>query len=323
MDYKLLTIPAAYCLDLAFGDPILAWHPVRIIGKLIEGLETRLNSARDIGKKSNKVFSGAILVILVVGITIFFVAGILSLAKRIHPALFYILSVLFIYFALSVKDLALQANKVKQALMDKNIPEARNRLSMLVGRDTERLDEPEIIRASVETVAESIMDGIVAPLCYVFLGGPILIWAYKAVNTLDSMVGYRSERFIEFGKAAAWLDGLANFIPARITCLLIILSGWVARGKYARNAFKWGWRYFLRGSQVNSEATEAAMAGALGVRLGGVNFYHTIPVSKPLIGDDYERLEIKHIQESIRIAYVCSLLSILFGVFLLYLTGRR
>lgn len=313
----MLTIVSAYVLDLIFGDPQWHWHPVRLIGRMIERLEKILNT-----DKINKRFAGFTLVILVVGLTIFCVWGILELAKFIHPILYYILAMLTIYFSLSVKSLGVEAKKVYKALNDKEIAEARKNLSMIVGRDTDRLEGPEIIRATVETVAESIMDGIVAPLFYIFLGGPVLAWAYKAINTSDSMVGYRSERFIEFGRPTAKLDGLANYIPARITCFFISVSSLFYRKDWL-GSIKWGLRYFFKGPEKNSEATEAAMAGALRVQLGGINFYNSAPISKPLIGDKRQPLAIEHIRDSIRIAYLCSGLFMLTGIFLFWLIGRR
>src|SRR3989338_7375111 len=216
MNYELLIIPLAYFLDLIFGDPEWHWHPVRIIWRVIENLEGKLNT-QDMPKK----FCGIILVILVAGAAAFCVWAALRLAEFIHPFLYYGASVLFIYFSLSIKSLAVEAGKVYKDLKSGNIQKAREDLSMIVARDTRGLDEREIIRASVETAAESAMDGIVAPLFYAFLGGPALAWAYKAINTLDSMVGYRNERYIEFGRASALLDGAMNFIPAKITCFLI------------------------------------------------------------------------------------------------------
>src|SRR3989338_8913858 len=211
----------AYILDLIFGDPQWHWHPVRVIGRLTDKLEKKLNTDKI---SRNKIFSGTVLVILIIGLTVFSVWFALKLAKLIHPFLYHTLFVLLIYFALSIRSLGEEAKKVYLALKNNNLQKARNDLSMIVGRDTDKLNEPQIIRASVETVAESIMDGIIAPLFYAFIGGPVLAWAYKAINTLDSMVGYRSERFIKFGKPAAKLDGIVNFIPAKITSLLITAS---------------------------------------------------------------------------------------------------
>ncbi|MFH1288659.1 MAG: adenosylcobinamide-phosphate synthase CbiB [bacterium] len=310
MNYELLIIPAAYLLDLVFGDPQWYWHPVRLIGRLTEKLENKLNL-----DGINKKLGGAVLVILVVGATVFCVWGVLRLTKFIHPFFYYGVSALFIYFSLSIKSLSVEAGKVYKDLKSGDIQRARDNLSMVVGRDTKGLDEPEIIRASVETVAESIMDGIIAPLFYAFLGGPVLVWAYKAINTLDSMVGYKNERFIEFGRASALLDGMMNFIPAKITCFLISISS-LCYGKNWLNSFKQGSKYFFQGPKINSESTEAAMAGGLNIRLGGINFYNSIPVRKPLIGGDLQPLAIEHIQQSIRIAYISSALMLISGVML-------
>lgn len=303
----ILPIIGGCILDLIFGDPQWRWHPVRLVGRVIEKLERKLNA-----DKINKIFAGVILVILVIGLTVFCVWGILELGKFVHPIFCFILSTLLIYFVLSVKALAVEANKVKIELQHKDIQKAREDLSMIVGRDTDRLDEPEIIRATVETVAESTMDGVVGPLFYAFLGGPILAWAYKAINTLDSMVGYRSERFIEFGKASAILDGLVNYIPAKITCFLISISSLCFK-KDCFSSIKWGLKYFLKGPANNSIATEAAMAGALGVQLGGLNFYGGKPILKPRIGSNKNKLSLRTIEDAIKIAYIVALLMIITG----------
>ncbi len=308
MSYELLIIPLAYLLDLVFGDPQWHWHPVRLIGRLIEKLEDKLNT-----QNMPKKFCGAVLVILVVGATTFCVWGALRLAKFIHPFFYYGASLLFIYFSLSIKSLAIEAGKVYKDLKSGDIQKARDDLSMIVGRDTKGLDEPEIIRASVETVAESTMDGIVAPLVYAFLGGPVFVWAYKAINTLDSMVGYRNERFIKFGRVSALLDGAMNFIPAKITCFLISISSF-CYGKDWLNSLKQGSKYLFQGPKINSESTEAAMAGSLKIRLGGVNFYSSAPIYKPFIGEDFQPLAIEHIRESIRIAYISSALMLISGM---------
>lgn len=318
MGSRISIIFIAYLLDLILGDPQWYWHPVRIIGRLIAKMEGKLNTG-----KFNPKFSGIILVVLASGAVISIVWLVLRLAYFIHPVIYYVLSVLFIYFALSVKSLASEVNKVYTALEEKNIKAARTNLAMIVGRDTQNLEEPQIIRATVETAAESAMDGIIAPLFYAFLGGPVLVWAYKAVNTLDSMVGYRNQRYAGFGMASAKLDGILNFIPSKITCFLIGISSLFYR-KDCVNSLKCGLRYFLKGQESNSIAAEAAMAGALRVQLGGVNFYNSLPVEKPLIGNNSQPLAIKHIRESIQITYLSSFLFIFTGIFLFYLlSGRR
>lgn len=309
LNYSLSAIFIAYLLDLIFGDPQWHWHPTRIIGRSIEKLEVKLNTVN----ADHKRLRGVVLVILVVGFTISCGWAMLFLAQLIHPVLHMVFEILLIYFALSVKDLAVQSDRVYRSLKAKNLKQARQYLAMIVARDTQNLEEKEIIRATVETVAESIMDGIVGVLFYLFLGGPILAWAYKAINTLDSMVGYRSERFIDFGWAAAKLDGLINFIPARLSAIFIFISSllWV---KNSLRAFTWGLKYLYKGPGYNSELTEAVMAGALGVQLGGLNFYNSTPCAKTLIGDNLKTLEISHIQESIRIIYSSSVLAVVCGL---------
>ncbi|MBU4252179.1 MAG: adenosylcobinamide-phosphate synthase CbiB [Candidatus Omnitrophica bacterium] len=316
MNYGLLIIPLAYILDLVFGDPQWYWHPVRLIGRLIERLENKLNTGR-----RNKVFCGAVLVILVVGLTVFGIGGILKLSRLVHPFLFYIVSILFIYFSLSIRDLADEAVKIYKNLESGDIQKARNNLSLIVGRDTLGLNEQEIIRATVETVAESTMDGIIAPLFYAFLGGPVMAWVYKVINTLDSMVGYRNERFKGFGYLSAKLDGWLNFIPSKITCFLISVSI-LCCGKRWFCSLKEVRRYLLSGPGANSNAVEAVMAGGLGVQLGGTNFYDSVAVEKPFIGQAVEPLNIKHIRQSVMIAYVSSVLMLVIGVIVLIVKTR-
>ncbi|MBI4335437.1 MAG: cobalamin biosynthesis protein CobD [Candidatus Omnitrophica bacterium] len=308
-----IVVASGYALDLAVGDPQWKWHPVRIIGRLIQSLETILNKGDD-----KKALKGRALVILVVGSTLFLSWAALKLANSLHPVFYYILSAVLIYFALSVKSLAVETNKVYAALKAGDIQEARRSLSMIVGRDTDKLSEKEIIRAAVETVAESAMDGIIAPLFYAFLGGPVFAWGYKAINTLDSMVGHRTERYINFGRASAKLDSAVNFIPAKITCLAIFLGGF-SHQKKRGGALKWVLKYFLKGPRYNSESTEAALAAVLGVQLGGLNFYGSAPVQKNLIGDNLYPLDARHIKQSIRIACIASALFVVMGTGLSWL----
>lgn len=312
-----LIFPLAYLLDLVFGDPVWPGHPVRLIGWLIASLEKRM-----ILWKVNKILSGLMLVVLVVGITAVSIYSILKLAGFIHIYLYYFVSVLFIYFSLSAKQLGVEANKVYSALETEDLAGGRKALSMIVARDTDNLDEPQVIRATVETVAESTMDGVVAPLCYAFLGGPVLAWVYKAINTLDSMVGYRNEKYINFGKVSASLDALVNFIPAKITCFLIALSAFFC-GKDGLRALKWAAEYIFKGPKSNSEATEAAMAGALKVQLGGLNFYNTAPILKTHIGDNLYPLDKKHIRESVKVMYLASGLFVFGIIFIAYFIGGR
>lgn len=307
MNYEWFIIPVAYILDLLLGDPQWKWHPVRLIGRLIDVLESRFNRS-----EYNRKFFGGILVILVTGAVSFGVWGILKLSETVHRYLFCGASVLLIYFSLSVKSLADEARNIIKSLENGDIREARDNLSMIVGRDTKDLNESEIIRATVETVAESTMDGIVAPLFYAFLGGPALAWFYKTINTLDSMVGHKNERFKDFGWASAKLDGLLNLVPAKITSFLISASMFCC-GKNWLNSFNRAVKFILKGPAVNSDATEASMAGGLGIQLGGTNFYASVAVHKPFLGDAFEPLNIKHIRQSIVISYVASALMLIMG----------
>lgn len=312
----LVAIPCAYLLDLAIGDPRWGWHPVRLIGRLIERSEKALNTAG-----ANSKLRGIALVVFVIGTTVIFIWGIIILAGFINPFLRLFVSTILIYFSLSIKSLAVEADQVYGALKNRNIGKARNSLSMIVGRDTANLNEKEVIRASVETVAESTMDGIIAPLFYAFLGGPALVWIYKAINTLDSMVGYKNERYIKFGWASAKIDSLVNFIPSKITYLFLSISA-LLYGKSFINSCRCGLRYFFKGLEHNATVTEAAMAGALKIQLGGLNFYSSAPVSKPLIGKADFPLEARHIQESINLSCLCSLLFLLTGIFFILSGGR-
>lgn len=339
-----LAICAAYLSDLILGDPQFSWHPVRIMGKMIEKLEKVLNTgkvnevprAKALGllernterqffilapkgkvfwPRMYKKFSGVLLVILVAGITALCVLGLLKLSRLISPVFHFIIYTVLIYFAIAVKSLAKEANKVHAALGEGDILKARKNLSMIVARDTRQLDEPEVIRATVETVAESTMDGIISPLFYAFLGGPVLAWGFKAVNTLDSMVGYKNERYADFGWAAAKIDAILNLIPSKIACFAILAAGFCCQ-KFKGSPLRCMAKYFFKGHGCNSESTEAVMASLLGIQLGGVNYYNSVAVEKKIIGENLYPLKINRIKESIKIAYVASGLSVAAGMFL-------
>ncbi len=313
MSPDALLIPTAFFLDLLLGDPQTRWHPVRLIGHLIDAFEKKFNSS-----KYPRPFTGGILVIFVSLVVISCVGGVLHLSALLHPYLFSAVSVLFIYFALSARALADEALTIQKNLEQGNLPEARHNLSMIVGRDTEALNEEEIIRATVETVAESTMDGVVAPLFFIFIAGPAGGWFYKAVNTLDSMVGHKNERFLEFGRASAKCDGWLNLLPSRITALMISLSLFCLR-KNAAASLKSNLKYLFKGSAENSDAAEAAMAFGLGIRLGGVNTYQSVRVEKPFLGTALSSLKPGHIRQSVNVSYGASLGTLLLGC---ALTGK-
>lgn len=310
MEQLLIAISLAYIADLIFGDPRWFPHPVKIIGWMIRKLEIPLQAIQD------ERLGGAILTSVVVIITWGSVALIIHFASSVHQYLVLFFSVLFIYFSLAIKDLKVESMEVYFALKKGDLELARKKLSMIVSRDTENLDEQEVVRATVETIAENTIDGIISPLFYAFIGGAPLALAYKAVNTIDSMIGYRYGRYKHFGWAGARLDDIVNFIPARISVPFLIVSSLLA-GKNGANSFRVVLRDGKKSPSPNSGIPEAAFAGALGVQLGGLNFYNSIPTLKPFIGEKLHTLNVEHIKDSIRISYICSSLFVIGGIFLI------
>ena len=263
---------AGVALDLAIGDPQWLPHPVRAVGWLARVSERTMRAT---GLPLQ--IAGVLFWIIVVGVSTLTVAATVRFGHSWC-------TVYWIYALLACRDLDVEAGRVVHALEEHDHEKARNRLSWIVGRDTATLDEPEMVRATVETVAENLSDGVVAPLFWLAIAGPVGMAAYKAANTLDSMVGYRNERYREFGWASARIDDIVNFIPARIAALLI----WIAAllpGFNARRALQITLRDGGSQPSPNSGYPEAAVAGALGVRLGGINYYQGRQSLKAPIGD--------------------------------------
>ncbi|MGC2425065.1 MAG: adenosylcobinamide-phosphate synthase CbiB [Nitrospirota bacterium] len=309
-----LNLLLAFLLDLLLGDPSGLPHPVIIIGNFAARLERALNRPG-----SGKIYlltaglaAAAIVVASTFAVTFFIVgAAYRHLGKLGGGAVEIILA----YTTLSAKSLAGAAKEVLRPLVAGDLPEARRKLSMVVGRDTENLDAPQVVRGAVETVAENTSDGVIAPLFYLALGGAPLAMAYKAVNTLDSMFGYKNERFLYFGRAAARLDDIANFIPARLSALFTVIASFLLNltgGGYS-------WRSSLRAlikdrlnhTSPNSGYPEAAAAGALGVRLGGENSYFGVASVKPFIGEPSRPLAPERITESVRLMYLTAALGVI------------
>ncbi len=272
-------IAIALLLDLALGDPRWLPHPVRLIGRLISALEGPARRAIPDARLAGSVT--ALAVILAAALT---TGAMIGIAGQIHPLLEDAFSILLLYTTLATRDLADHSIGVYRALERFDLAEARRLVSWLVGRDTERLTEAEVVRAAVESVAENTVDGIIAPLFFAAIGGPAVAMAYKAVSTLDSMIGYRSERYVDFGRTAAKIDDGANYIPARLAAPIITAAAALTGGR-ATAAWRIARRDGRKHLSPNAGIAEAAFAGALGIRLGGVIERRGRPVNLPEIGD--------------------------------------
>jgi len=267
------------------------------MGRLITLLEKTLRRI-----VRNEMTGGILLLVLTVSITVGLAFALLKGAYAVSPWLGFAVAVLLSWSCLAARSLHRESQLVADALDRGDLTAARRYLANIVGRDTAELDEAEIWRATVETVAENTSDGVIAPLFYLCLGGPLLAIAYKAVNTLDSMVGYRNERYLEFGRASARFDDLANFVPARITGLLMVAAAPLF-GLSAKNAWRIMRRDGRNHSSPNSGIPEAAVAGALGIRLGGTNLYGGRQVVKPTIGDSVQQISQESWRGAVRLMY--------------------
>jgi adenosylcobinamide-phosphate synthase len=276
LEYQILI---AVALDLLLGDPRWLPHPVRGIGWLATRLEAIFR--RLLGSTRTAGACAAISTYLVAGGAAW---GVIRLATAVHPSAGDVASVIIIYTTIAARDLARHSVAVYRSLAAGNLADARLRVAAIVGRDTDRLDEAGVVRAAVESVAESTVDGVTAPLLFATIAGPVGAIVYRAVNTLDSMFGHQDERYRDFGWAAARIDDLANYIPARLTAPLVCMAALVLRlrpGLALRTLLRDGRKH----ASPNAGLTEAAMAGALGVQLGGTTYYDGQPLPKPTIGD--------------------------------------
>jgi adenosylcobinamide-phosphate synthase len=296
-----LLLAAAFAADLLFGDPRRLPHPVVGIGRLIAGLEKLIYD-----RLLPRCLGGAMLVLLTLLTTGAVAWGVLSLATRVHPAAGLLAAGWLAWTCLAVRELHRQSAAVVNRLAAGDLNGARQALAMIVGRDTAELDEQAILRACVETVAENSSDGIVAPLFFLGLGGPLAGFLYKASNTLDSMVGYRNERYREFGWAAARFDDLLNWLPARLTALLMVAVA-VPLGLDARSAWRVTRRDARRHASPNAGFPEAAAAGALGVQLGGPACYFGQRQEKPTFGDPGRLLTIDDYRGMVKLMYAVAL----------------
>lgn len=316
MKYHIAAFLIGFIMDRLIGDPQGFPHPIRLIGGLIAALDKKLLNSDKKRKPGLEVFKGLLMWILVMLFTGLLCAAVLILFYRIHPFAGVFAEAVLTCYILAAKSLETESMKVYYPLDKGDIPGARHALSMIVGRDTDVLDEKGIERAVVETIAENTSDGIIAPLIYTFLGGPILGFLYKAVNTMDSMVGYRNDRYEYFGKIPAKLDDIWNFIPARLSAVFMIAAAFLGEGYSGKKALYIYKRDRKKHKSPNAAQTESVCAGALGLRLLGDASYFGKIVKKPFIGDAEREIEITDIKKAIRLMYMTEDVALLFLTFI-------
>jgi adenosylcobinamide-phosphate synthase len=295
----------AFCLDLLLGDPRWLPHPVKLMGRFALALEAPLRRMI-----TNARAAGIVAAALVVGSAGLAAWAVTRGAAMVHPIAVDVVSILLLYTTFAARDLLRHSHRVYRALRSGNLPGARRAVAMLVGRDTDRLDEQGVSRAAVESVAENLVDGVTAPIFFAALGGPIAAMMYKAASTLDSTFGYKNERYIFFGWASARLDDVANFLPARITVPFIALAAAIS-GSRPLGALRVCLRDGRKHPSPNSGLSETAVAGALGVQLGGLNYYDGEPEQGALLGDPARSLSRKIILSANILVFVTAALFLL------------
>ena len=300
---------AAFFLDTVLGDPQTRWHPVAVLGRLIAFLEKRLYPLR--GSDAQKFAMGSLLTLLVLCISYAFADGLLLAARQLPVAWgAEVVSVILLYFCISPRMLAKAGQDIYALLVKGDIAAAREHVGYIVGRDTAELDEADAARAAIETVAENTVDGVIAPLFFFALGGAPLAVLYRAANTMDSMLGYKNERYLYFGRMAARVDDVLNFVPARMTGILFVMAAFLL-GYDGRNALNILVRDAVGHPSPNGGHAEAPVAGALHIRLGGVNYYFGERHFRAYMGDAHMEITAKHILGAIRLMYTVTVLYLL------------
>ncbi len=304
MESELLwfVLPAAFLLDLIIGDPQFAHHPVRYMGRAIEIMEPKFRRLSLPLTVSGGLFGISLVISVWLGTALF-----LKIAGWIHPGLKIVFEIVIVYFCIALRGLESAAMEIYRLLANGDLAGAKEKLAMIVGRDVRPLSKDGVARAAVETVAENLVDGVISPLFFAAIGGAPLMIAYKMVNTLDSMVGYKNEKYLEFGKISARIDDIANFIPARLSVPVIALAARILIGK-GRIVLETAWKEGRKHSSPNSGFSEAAFAGALGVKLGGPNIYHGTMVHKPFIGEGFGEVIPEHIRRACDIMVLAAII---------------
>ena len=306
--HLLYFIPfGALLLDTLVGDPRSKYHPVVLIGNCISFYEHLLYKKNTNAR--NQILLGISTVLLVLMTVMIIVTGLLFIGGTLHPIGYFIVSLLCLYIAISPRCLAEAGIEIANLLRKQDISEARRKVGWIVGRKTSELDESEITRATIETVAENTVDGIISPLFWFVLLGPWGAIGYRAINTMDSMLGYKNERYLYFGRFAARLDDVVNYIPARITCVLFVIASFLC-GKDWKHAIRIATRDAHKHPSPNGGYAEAPVAGALHIRLGGQNVYHDKVTFRAYMGDPITSMVGKHIYQTIYLMYTVSILGV-------------
>lgn len=305
----IYAVICGFILDMIFGDPQYNFHPIRAIGKLIEVSE---KATRKIFPKTKKgeILAGGVTVLAVTFITFIFTFLLVRFAYKINVYLGFAVESVLCYFTLAAKSLKTESMKVYYPLKDGDINKARYAVSMIVGRDTENLTDIEVAKAAVETVAENTSDGVIAPLVYLAIGGAPLGFLYKAINTMDSMIAYKNDKYLNFGKIAAYLDDIANYIPSRLSAIFMICASFFI-GLDWKNALKIFKRDRYNHASPNSAQTEAACAGALDVMLAGDACYFGVIHKKQTIGDDIKPVSIEDIKTVNKLMYATAIFGLI------------
>jgi adenosylcobinamide-phosphate synthase len=305
---SILVLPAAFILDLLLGDPRRLPHPIRWMGRAIAAAEPWFRRLPGKGVAAGGLFA-ALLCIGTWALT--WLA--LNQGRQVHPALGFALETVAVYFCLCTRSLSDAAAEILRLLRKERVDEARARVAMIVGRDVDRYQAPDIARATVETVAENFVDGVLSPLFFAALGGAPLAMAFKMASTLDSMVGYKNQTYFYFGKAAARLDDALNFVPARLSIAVIALAAQLLAGT-GRRALRTALLEGANHTSPNAGRPEAAFAGALGVKINGPNVYGGILIKKPFIGVRFREVEVSDIKKAVDLLTVSSFLSLMLSL---------
>lgn len=323
----ILACVTGFLLDCIFGDPAWMYHPIRVIGNLISVLEkglrkllcSRIHASEQEKKNRREVLAGGILWILTVSLSFLVPAVLLFAAGKVHPAVRFLLETFWCYQIFAARCLVGESRKVYQKLKEDDLPGARRAVSMIVGRDTENLTAEGVTKAAVETVAENTSDGVTAPLLFLLIGGAPLGFLYKAVNTMDSMLGYKNEKYLYFGRIPAKMDDVFNYIPARLTAWFMIVAAFLT-GMDGKNAWKIYLRDKRKHASPNSAQSEAVCAGALDVQLAGDAVYFGKVYKKDYIGDAIRKIEPEDILRAGKLMYMTTILMmVVFGGLLLWI----